>query len=485
MSKPVFVHRTYLTSILLGVALMASSPSRLEAKCSMGEVLKPGDDMHSIMFGGMTRTFIVHVPPKYDGKTPVPLVLDLHGFSSDGPGQLRVSGFKAVADMNNFLVVAPTGYMNSWNGDIAYGSAYQAKLDDVGLMKAIVKYMAGIANINRGKVYATGLSNGAAMSNTLGCQAADTFAAVAPVADPLDIGLPTCKPVQPISVLGFHGYNDEFVPYEGGAGGGPRLPTPFPSIPDTLKAWAMVMQCTGTPELIMMQGDNKCEIYRMCGGTAQVGYCSIDGGHVLYQQNVMNIADYAWKFFDKASLPLPDADGDKINDEDDNCPNVANPDQADANGNCTGDACECSTAADCVDAGTPGAQAGAPAAGAPSARAGAPAAGAATGMNAGRSAAGQGGALSASGAAGTSAAAGAGGSNSPASRMDGVTAAAGAGAAAGGSAAQAQGPAAKSDGGCQAAPGASGPAATWFVALGLTAAALRRRRSRRISARGA
>ncbi len=38
--------------------------------------------------------------------------------------------------------------------------------------------------------------------------------------------------------------------------------------------------------------------------------------------------------------PGPDVDGDGIEDDDDNCPTVANPDQSDANGNGIGDACE-------------------------------------------------------------------------------------------------------------------------------------------------
>jgi polyhydroxybutyrate depolymerase len=325
-------------------------PNKAAAECKMGgAALTPGDHMYDLDFGDRSRTYILHVPPGYDGKTPVPLVFDLHGFSSNGPQQLGLSGFEQVADKEGFLVVAPTGYMNSWNGDIAFGSAFMAKLDDVGLMKAIRDHVAGMANIDRGRVFSTGLSNGAAMSNTLGCQGADAFAGVAPVADPLDIGRATCMPAQQISVIGFHGYSDEYVPYEGGPGGGPRLPEPFPSIPDTLMAWAEIMGCTGMPEVEMISGRNKCEIYRQCGNGAEVGYCSIEGGHVLYQQTVLDIAEYAWKFFAKHSLTLPDADGDKINDADDNCPSVANPDQADADGDCTGDACECMTAADCDD----------------------------------------------------------------------------------------------------------------------------------------
>jgi hypothetical protein len=109
------------------------------------------------------------------------------------------------------------------------------------------------------------------------------------------------------------------------------------------------MGCTGMPEVEMISGRNKCEIYRDCGGDAEVDYCSIEGSHILYQQTVLNIAERAWKFFDKHALPLPDADGDGIDDQDDNCVNVANPDQADADGDCIGDACKCSTPADCDD----------------------------------------------------------------------------------------------------------------------------------------
>lgn len=322
-------------------------PTNVEAMCKPGAVLKPGDQVFNLEFEGNRRSYTIHIPPKYDGRTPMAVVFDLHGSSGTSAGQLAASGFRQVADKYNFIVVAPQGYMNFWNGDIAFGTAYEQKINDIGFLKAVVAHVAGIANINRGKVYSTGLSNGGAMSNTLGCQAADTFAGIAPVADPLDIGLPTCKPSQPLAVLGFHGYDDDPVPYNGGRGSGPMLPTPFPSIPDTLKAWAKIMQCTGEPELIPIQGMSKCEIYRDCGADAQVGYCSLSGGHNLYSQSVLDIADYAWKFLEQFSMPLPDADGDRINDVDDNCAQIANPDQADADGDCIGDACECATAADC------------------------------------------------------------------------------------------------------------------------------------------
>jgi hypothetical protein len=44
-----------------------------------------------------------------------------------------------------------------------------------------------------------------------------------------------------------------------------------------------------------------------------------------------------------------DSDSDAVPDDEDNCPNVYNPDQADSNGNGTGDACEVLGDLDCDD----------------------------------------------------------------------------------------------------------------------------------------
>jgi hypothetical protein len=105
--------------------LIASSAA---AKCKPGKPLTPGDHTLSLDFEGHEREVLVHVPAKYDGLAPVALVFDLHGFSGNGPDELALSGFKTVSDMYNFIVVAPTGYMNSWNGDIAFGTARQEPL---------------------------------------------------------------------------------------------------------------------------------------------------------------------------------------------------------------------------------------------------------------------------------------------------------------------------------------------------------------------
>ena len=41
--------------------------------------LGPGDYNRSLKMGDVERTFVVHVPPKYDAKKPTPVVLVYHG----------------------------------------------------------------------------------------------------------------------------------------------------------------------------------------------------------------------------------------------------------------------------------------------------------------------------------------------------------------------------------------------------------------------
>ena len=46
--------------------------------------LQPGDSMQTVQVGGMSRSYVLHVPPIYDGSKPVPLIVDFHGMATSG-----------------------------------------------------------------------------------------------------------------------------------------------------------------------------------------------------------------------------------------------------------------------------------------------------------------------------------------------------------------------------------------------------------------
>src|SRR5262245_9081284 len=260
----------------------------------------------TIQSGGLTRSYNVRIPPAYDGTVAVPLVLDLHGSGSSAQLQEAVSGFRALADANGFIVAYPNGEFQQWNAGVCCDPAASAGVDDVAFARDVVADIASKANIDPLRVYATGLSNGGGMAHRLACEAADVFAAAAPVAFPLALDpLTACQPVRPISVLHFAGLTDQIIPYDGGVATSPVTGQMFvvPPAPASFAYWATADGCTdGPPDMIEDLGNGaSCDTYTPCAAGVAVGLCSIHGtalnGHFLYaNSDGVNVAQRAWDF---------------------------------------------------------------------------------------------------------------------------------------------------------------------------------------------
>jgi polyhydroxybutyrate depolymerase len=164
-------------------------------------------------------------------------------------------------------------------------------------MKAIVAEVSAIACVDSHRVYATGISNGGALSHRLACEAADVFAAVAPVSYPIDRDpFSQCQPSRPIAVMHSHGRGDLVVPYDGSL--------TAPSTPESFAYWATTNGCTGDPEITYESDDSSCETYTSCGAGVSTSLCTIDGGHILYQNNDdVPVAELSWQFLSQYTLP--------------------------------------------------------------------------------------------------------------------------------------------------------------------------------------
>lgn len=254
----------------------------------------------TIDFGGTDRAYDVQIPASYDNTVALPLLFDLHGYGGSKSQQGSSSGFAELAESVGFIVVRPqgTGVLASWNaGDGCCGNAQNNDLDDVGLMRAIADAVQQAACVDPGRIYATGLSNGGAMSHRLACEAADVFAAVAPVSYPLDFDpFDQCQPARPIPVMHAHGTSDLIVPYNGSF--------TAPSTPESFAYWASVNGCTADPILTFEQGSSRCETYDSCADGVSVTLCTVSGGHVLYNNSDdVPIAEMAWDFLSSYTLP--------------------------------------------------------------------------------------------------------------------------------------------------------------------------------------
>ncbi|HKU38376.1 MAG TPA: PHB depolymerase family esterase [Polyangiales bacterium] len=261
--------------------------------CS-GRPLPQGDSRKTLQHGGLQREYVVHVPPSYDGRKLVPLVIDIHGYTYTEADQEAVSGWQTKSDAEGFIVVYPKGLDDSWNGgSVCCGASQKDGVDDEGFVRAIVKQLSRDACLDEKRIYATGLSNGGALSYLLACRAADVFAATAPVS--IGNGTRPCEPARPISVVMYRGKSDDLVPYDGGKS--------YASAAADLEEWKTLNACTGAPRKV----NGVCDQYSDCKAGTEVMLCTIpDGTHILYSDAAKAgapVADVVWEAFERHALP--------------------------------------------------------------------------------------------------------------------------------------------------------------------------------------
>ena len=82
--------------------------------------VRAGDHTRTLTVDGQERSYLVHISGKYDGKTPMPAVIALHGAAMNGPMMAAFSDLNKKADPSGFIVVypngtGPLGILLTWN----------------------------------------------------------------------------------------------------------------------------------------------------------------------------------------------------------------------------------------------------------------------------------------------------------------------------------------------------------------------------------
>ncbi|OBK13757.1 PHB depolymerase family esterase [Mycobacterium sp. 1245852.3] len=230
--------------------------------------------------GGMDRTYMLHVP----AGDPVGLVLSLHGGGGSGISQRALTGFDTVAEAHNLLVVYPDGYDKSWADGRGASPADRHHINDVAFLVGLVTKVQHDYGVAPGHVFVTGMSNGGFMSNRLACERADVFAAVAPVAGTLGVGV-ACNPSQPVSVWEAHGTADPLVPFKGGAVRGRGGLSHSISADTMVDKWRSADGCQGDPAMEALPDVRDGTVVHRyestgCAANTEVVFYKIDrGGH--------------------------------------------------------------------------------------------------------------------------------------------------------------------------------------------------------------
>ncbi|MBK7589608.1 MAG: hypothetical protein IPI22_15410 [Bacteroidetes bacterium] len=60
----------------------------------------------SFVHGGLMRTYRLYIPAIYNANNAVPVVLNLHGYTSNGLQQELYADFRPIADTANFIIAS-------------------------------------------------------------------------------------------------------------------------------------------------------------------------------------------------------------------------------------------------------------------------------------------------------------------------------------------------------------------------------------------
>ena len=225
---------------------------------------------------GEERTYQIYVPKSYNPKTPTPLVITLHGYSSNPSDAIYSSRWNRLADTEGLIAVYPlgTGSPTYWHiFDFAYGGrSFQT---EVQFFSDLIDQLEENYNIDPARIYVNGISMGGGMSYVLGCSLSERIAAIGSVSGAYSFPMADCHPQKSVPFIAFHGTEDAIVPYEGAVNNSYGLT--YPPVPDFIQAYADQNQCLETI-YTPQEGEISSVRYTDCTQNADVVFYTIIGG---------------------------------------------------------------------------------------------------------------------------------------------------------------------------------------------------------------
>jgi polyhydroxybutyrate depolymerase len=210
----------------------------------------PADGYHDIEVGAMARKFIIHLPSRYDGRRPFPIIFAFHSKGDDAT-QWDSNSFKLrdAAGEANVLV-----YMQSLV--TAAGNIFDAATD-LPYTDAVLAWATTNVCFDTHRRFLLGHSNGADFARLLGCQRGDMFSAEA-----VHAGYPgetsPCK--GPIHVWDAIGLLDN--------------PNQVAAAKTTRDFWLQANHCNSDPAAATkVDPVSYCSSYAGCASGSSVVYC--------------------------------------------------------------------------------------------------------------------------------------------------------------------------------------------------------------------
>lgn len=241
----------------------------------------------SIDSGGRQRSFTITAPASALQGAPVPLVVVFHGVFGTGEAIQALTGWRAVAADEGFITVAGDGVERSWNAGVCCNPAMMLEVDDVGFSLDMIAAIEAEYCIDEQRIFATGFSNGAAMTMRLYCEAADRFAALAPVAGSLALFPCTPSRSRPLEII--NNLDDPVVSFALG-----EL---------TFDQALMLNECLDARSFEQPASNAECEVATDCVDGVRTALCAVDDlshqwpGGASDPEGPFDATEHVWSFF--------------------------------------------------------------------------------------------------------------------------------------------------------------------------------------------
>lgn len=231
--------------------------------------------------GAVERSYLVDLPAAFDGRRALPAVLVFHGGGGAALLARTQTRMSEKGEAEGFIAVYPQGSgvlstkLLTWNATTCCGYAMHHRIDEVAFVRAVLDDLEANFQVDRARLYATGISNGGMMAYLSACALADRFAAIAVVAGELTTA--DCRPTRPVSVLVIHGTADQNLPYDGGVGAKALARHKVRSVRSAVDFWRMHDGC---PEAAVSEraGPVVRERCAPCASASEVELIAVAGG---------------------------------------------------------------------------------------------------------------------------------------------------------------------------------------------------------------
>lgn len=253
------------------LTLLASAPLHAQARGYEGR----------LRVDGRERGYLVDLPPAYDGRRALPLVIVFHGGGGSGQRVRQQTGMSELARREGFIVVYPDGSgrmrgrLLTWNAGTCCGHAQDRGIDEVAFVRAMLDSLQATLRIDPARVYATGISNGGMMAYLAACALGGRIAAIGVVAGEMTVD--DCRPPRPVAVLAIHGTADDHLPFNGGRGEAALDPHDTRPVSYAIDSWRRIGGCAATPS-VTRQGVVTHTRHAGCAGGTAVELYAIEGG---------------------------------------------------------------------------------------------------------------------------------------------------------------------------------------------------------------